>query len=215
MKASRLLLSFFILAACLTAAARTAADFFVEAPNKAMMLFDKNLRMDMLDYFKAGQRRDVSFFDKEGGSHIVALSDSSLTIVVGKRGTIQLAMIPMRSDTVIAIVETVATPAPNSIITVYNASNPQRQTTVAMPGPETFIRPDIAKEAKGKELPPFMLASAVYEPETQRFILKPTIASYYTDADRPETVGMMVDSLAWIYKGNGRFVVDKTYTHGQ
>lgn len=175
-----------------------------------MMLFDKNLRMDMLDYFCAGQLRDVSIFDKKGGSHIVALNDSSLTIVVGKRGTLQFAVLPAKNDTLVAIVETVATPTPDSSITIYNPAEPSNIKIFDMPAPEAFIRPEMRKAAKGKELPPFMLASAVYEPDTQRFILTPTIGAYYTDEDRPETVGMMVDRLAWVYK-DGRFVVDNSY----
>lgn len=210
MKTRRLILSILAAAACAAAVARTAAEFFVDAPNSTMMLFDKNLRMDMLDYFRAGQLRDVSIFDKNGGSHIVALNDSSLSIVVGKRATIQFAVLPVKNDTLIAIVETVATPTPDSSIAIYNPSDPSNIKNFDMPGPEAFIRPEMRKAAKGKELPPFMLASAVYEPDTRRFILTPTIGGYYTDEDRPETVSMMVDRLVWAYK-DGRFVVDNSY----
>ena len=112
----------YILSACvallslqsaLRVSARTAADFFADAPVGVIDTFDRNTRLDMLDYFRNGMTTaSQNVFG--GQSRITALSDSSLTVEISSRSRMQFAMLPQKSDTVVVIIETVDTPVADS-----------------------------------------------------------------------------------------------------
>jgi len=198
-----------------TLCARTAAEYFVDAPNEAMMLFDRTLRMDMLDYHKAGLDRRVSLFNSPDGAVITALSDSSLTISIGSKSTIQFAVLPPRSganrDTVITIIETTATPTQDSSIFFYTPGKKFDGVHAAkgMPQIGDFL-PSGSKGLHLDELPTFLLATAEYIPSENRFIFTNTTGSYYLEDDRPAAVSSMLKTLAYTFDGKS-LKPDKKY----
>ncbi len=86
---------------------------FADAPVGVIDTFDRNTRLDMLDYFRNGMTTaSQNVFG--GQSRITALSDSSLTVEISSRSRMQFAMLPQKSDTVVVIIETVDTPVADS-----------------------------------------------------------------------------------------------------
>ena len=179
--------------------ARTAAELFIAAPNEAMMMFDRNLRMDMLDYYRAGLDRKVSLFDTPDGAKITALDDNSITISIGDNSKIQFAVIPQAGlvrDTTVVIIETTATPVPDSSIFYYR---PGKDQDIVRPvdGAPT-VKDFLAKaDRKSKDLPPFLLATAEYLPDKKRFVFTNTTAQYYLDSVRPQIVENMAKTLTF------------------
>ena len=101
----------YILSACvallslqsaLRVSARTAADFFADAPVGVIDTFDRNTRLDMLDYFRNGMTTaSQNVFG--GQSRITALSDSSLTVEISSRSRMQFAMLPQKWKSVLLL----------------------------------------------------------------------------------------------------------------
>ncbi len=107
-------------AAVLGGAARTAADFFIDAPGSVMPYTDTNLRLDMLDYYRYGSDRAMP--DRASTPlRITGENDRTMTVAVGEEGArVQLAVLPAGKDTLIAVVTTVMLPAPDSRVDLYN-----------------------------------------------------------------------------------------------
>lgn len=207
----------------ISADARTAAEFFIDAPTEASMLFDRTLRMDMLDYYNAGLQRKVSIFNNPDGAVITALSDSSLTISIGDNSTIQFAVIPPKwkenPDTIIAIIETTATPVPDSSIFFYipGVGYQGVQTLRGVPVLKDFLGQTDKKTSANAEMPPFLLATAEYIPSDRHFIFTNTTGQYYLDKERPTAVDAMTDRLAYKFSKSGTLLPDKNYfiTHAE
>lgn len=102
------------------AQARTVADFFAQEPGEVFSLLSASTRLDMVDYYHSGQKVEAE--NKFGGtSRIDTITDVYMRIRTSKAKTIELRMMPQRKDTIIAVVETVMLPTPDSHITFYNS----------------------------------------------------------------------------------------------
>ena len=98
--------------------ARTAADFFVDAPDVLFPTLPRITRLDMLDYFRAGsETSSKNYFNSY--SRISSESPNCLSIADSKRSSTQVAVLSHKNDTIIAIVNTVCTPVEDSRITFF------------------------------------------------------------------------------------------------
>lgn len=103
------------------ASAQTARDFFLSAPVELVGYIDKSLRLDLLDYYDAGLGADRSVkTNRNVDACLLQFSDSTFTVKVGEVLTICGKILPAKSDTVIAMIETLATPATDSKLNIYN-----------------------------------------------------------------------------------------------
>ena len=191
-------------AASLTAAARTAADFFAQAPATVLPLLPPNTRLDMLDYFNS-HMSTPSNNSLGGRSRITALADNAITVEMSRDASVQLAVIPAGRDTVVAVVETVLTPVADSGIRLYRAADWKELPAPAMPGVAQFADPTRRKEALKADMPECLFVRAEYEPEDGTFSFTDTTPAYYTDADRPEELRMLRANIK-MRLAKGRFV---------
>lgn len=111
----------FLLLMPMTVFARfSAKDALLSAPDAIIGYIDNTNRLDMIDYLEAGQK-DHTVSNRRGGrSSLQQLSDSTFVIKNGEVQTISARLLPVKSDTLIAIIETLATPTPDSRLTIYN-----------------------------------------------------------------------------------------------
>ena len=198
----------YILSACvallslqsaLRVSARTAADFFADAPVGVIDTFDRNTRLDMLDYFRNGMTTaSQNVFG--GQSRITALSDSSLTVEISSRSRMQFAMLPQKSDTVVVIIETVDTPVADSGVSFYRASDWSRMD-VDMPGLRDFLPSMTKKSRRMPDALPHIFTTAEYKPASGRFVFTNTTAGNYSADDMPQAVKDMPDSLVYTFDG--------------
>lgn len=130
------------LAMALAGAARTAADFFVAMPSSVLPLFNDTQRQDMVDYYRYGSDRstDNTF---RGKSRVIGESDVVLTVAVAENSQIEVAIIPAKSDTILAVISTVSLPMRDARIDFYDRNwQPLRRQPVAMPEFTDWITKD-------------------------------------------------------------------------
>lgn len=130
------------LAVCPAVAGRTVRDFFASEPGKVFPLLDESSRLDMMDYFEAGKR--VYPRTAMGTtSHIDTLTTSYIKLHTSDVREVALRMFTTKRDTVIAVLETIAIPALDSRLTLYDRNwkpLPDKRQ-VKTPRIAQFIRP--------------------------------------------------------------------------
>ena len=104
----------------LMAAGRTMREFFLTAPLDIVGYVDESSRLDMIDYLEAGLSDRTVTSNRNLGVRLAELTDSTVILKAGEVQTITLRLLPAKSDTVIAVIETLATPAPDSKLAIYN-----------------------------------------------------------------------------------------------
>ncbi|MBD5361757.1 MAG: DUF3256 family protein [Bacteroides sp.] len=104
----------------LMAVARSVSEYFLAAPMDLVGYVDETARLDMIDYFNAGQTDRAPMSSRNLRVKLTELTDTAMTLKAGDVQTISLRLLPAKSDTVIAVIETMATPALDSKLTIYN-----------------------------------------------------------------------------------------------
>ena len=189
-----------VVTAATAAVARTATDFFIAAPPEIIGVFDRNTRLDMVDYFRNGfDTPSKNVF--EGRSILTREDSASISVKISDNATLDIVMLPGRTDTVVAVVETVLTPVPDSGIRLYRGDTwePLPEKAVMMPTAADFMPKDAVKTSG--DLPPFIFATISYEPEDSRFVFTNTTAGYYTPSDTPASVKAMLPALSYVFDG--------------
>ncbi len=153
----------------------TATEAFSSAPASVLPLIDYITRLDMIDYFNSGSAT-ASKNVMQGQSRITALSPMSVSVSVTSGSECQIALLPMRG-------ETVMTPTPDSRVSVYDRDwKPLSGSSFAMPAVSAWLTPEGKKQADVVESQvPFMLASAQYSPETDTLVLTNRLSDFLSD----------------------------------
>lgn len=149
---------YFIITVCLTTlltcSSRTIRDFFASEPDDIFMLIPHTARLDMLDYYDSGQKVEMS--NKLGtGTKLDTLTNDFLRIHTSESRNVELLMLQYsKRDTIIAVIETVFTPVPDSRLRFFN-SNWVELSSIRplknMPTLDNFFLPSTNKD-KRKEL---------------------------------------------------------------
>lgn len=172
-----------IAAVCAAAAARTASDFFSQAPDAVLPLLPQSTRLDMLDYFNFGSSK-TSANHLGGQSCVTEVSDRVVSYRLSERGSGQLAVVPFGTDTLLAVVTTLSTPVPDSSIDWYKADWTQIPAPVAIPKYTDWLTPaGRADEDHAHSMAPFLLISAEFTPDASSLNLTNHASSYVAAAD--------------------------------
>lgn len=83
--------------------ARTVAELFIAAPDGIFPLMGKNTRMDMVDY-STHSLPTMSETETGGKTRIVEMDDRRLLAQAGTASSVEVAVLPMRSDTLLAVI---------------------------------------------------------------------------------------------------------------
>lgn len=181
--------------------ARTAADFFVSAPDEVLILIPPATRMDMLDYFN-NNLPTASPNVVGGTARVLANQPDLIEMTVGRDSNVKIAVVPEVRDTLIAVIETVLTPVPDSYVKFYTRNwYPIKYSTPAMPSVMDFVPRELRKDAAKTVMPDVCFVVADYNPESRTFTMSNTTASYYTDGDRPEGLALMRPSIEMVFGG--------------
>lgn len=119
--------------AALGASGRTATEFFTSAPAEVIRLIPESTRLDMVDYFNYGSTRaSDNYFG--GPARVKAISDATVTFEVDENVEMQIAVIPQKNDTVIAVITTVFVPTADSSVKFYDKNwDPLKKPPYKMP----------------------------------------------------------------------------------
>ncbi|MDE6651479.1 MAG: DUF3256 family protein [Paramuribaculum sp.] len=172
----------------------SASRAFAEAPQTVFPLLDHNTRLDMIDYFNSGMTTP-SKNAMDGKSRITALSPVKLEISMTDASTYELAVLPTSDgDSVIALITTVATPAPDSQMAIFSKDWSRNLTNTAFSKPTladwlTDEGKDNIGEVEG--IVPFLLVSYSYNPDTQKLEITNNTAKFVS----PELYELVAPSL--------------------
>ena len=207
---SAIALSAAMLCSAASAMAADAREAFLSAPARVIPLLPNNTRLDMLDYFNSGLS-SASSNSMKGQSRILALSDQAISIQLTEASQLDIATLPAGSDTLIAVINTVATPAPDSKLTIFTPGWKSDITATAFtrPAVKDWLTAEGKKNAQDVEsLVPFMLINYSYDPASATLTLTNNTASFMSD----DIYSLVADYLKpqLTYKWNGRkFVAQK------
>ena len=153
-----------------------AGDAFASAPASVFPLLDRNARLDMLDYYNNNMTTPT------------AMTPSDITVRLTDSSTAQLVLLDAGSDTIMALISTVATPGLDSSISFYDSAWRPLDTAAyfTKPGWKDWLNPggDLATVTA---MTPFMLASYVYDPATSSLTLTNNLGKFM-DPDLYETI---------------------------
>lgn len=192
-----------VIICCGTAFAQlTASKAFVDAPRHVLPLLDRNARLDMLDYFNGGLTTKTSN-KLNGASAVTAVSPMLVAVQMTDASTCHLAVLPANSDSLVAVITTVATPAPDSKMTVYS-SNFSRDLT-----PSVFAKPSLKdwitdgnSLSTVEAMVPFLLISYSYNPETSTLTLTNNTRTFLSEDVYSIVEPYLKKEL--LYKWNGK-----------
>ena len=160
--------------------ARTAADFFVSAPDEVLPLVPQSTRLDMLDYFSSGLST-TSPNATRGRARIMLNEPTKLQAELSRDSNIQIALFPAERDTVVAVIETVLTPVADSSVSFYDTSWNLLALTMPSLKPIDFVPESLRKEASKAELPDVVFGRIDFNPETGYLTVNNTTAGYYAE----------------------------------
>ena len=124
----------------LTGVGRTVADLFATEPGTLFPLLTRTNRLDMVDYYLNGQMVAVPN-NLAGESRLLELDSTYLKVQTSGSRVVEMLMRTVGKDTVVTVIETVATPVPDSRLTQWN-SHWQRYTSdkiFKMPSIDDFM----------------------------------------------------------------------------
>lgn len=188
------------MAALLPCSARSVADFFVSAPAEAVPLLTDGARADMLAYYRSGLSTATNNI-LEGKSRISSLDSLSMNVSLSGASELQMAVLPNRGDTVIAIIETVASPVKDSSLRLYRAADWQPLPDVSLPSMDDFIPRSHKKELAAVELPTIFFIGIEYDPAQGLFLIRNNSFDNYPSGSRPTAADLMDPVQAYRYDG--------------
>ncbi len=151
----------------------TISDAFATAGGNIIPLLERNVRLDMIDYYNSGMDRP-SHNTLGGSSVFTRMDDMSMRVRLTDASNYQLAALPAGADTLVAVIATVLTPAPDSKMAVYTNSWDKELTR------SIFRTPSLSDwlTAEGRrhrdevaKLVPFKLTAYDYDPATATLTL--------------------------------------------
>ncbi len=155
------------------ARAWSISDAFATAGSEIVPLLDRNARLDMIDYFNSGMDRP-SDNALMGKSRITEMDGQSMRIRLTDASFYQLAALPAGADTLVAVIATVLTPAPDSRLNIYTRSWEKDLTQRLFNSPvmADWLTADGRRNRDEVEkLVPFLLVGYEYDPDTSTLTL--------------------------------------------
>lgn len=203
-KLTQLFIILFIALGAMRAEAITVREAFTSAPRQVLPLLDRNTRLDMLDYYDSGINKE-STNTMDGTSSIISLSPQAVSVKLTDASEVTIALLPAAPDTLVAVIQTVQTPAPDSHIAIYSPDWKRTLTT------QVFRQPTLADwlTSEGKknlsmvqQLVPFLLIDYSLDPTSGTLTLKNNTKNFLS-ADIYEIVASFIKP-SLTYRWDGR-----------
>lgn len=179
------------------------ARAFIEAPAAVFPLIDSLTRLDMVDYALAGS--DTGSQNAAGGlSRISAINNDSLTIEMGQAVTHTLYLLPAEGrDTVYAVVRTVAMPALDSSVQLFDSKwRPLKNSAMALPLLDGWLKTgDKTTRQRAAEGIPFVPARVSINPSSGTMTIYNTLDQLLPKETFTEFAPMIYPTLTYRWDG--------------
>lgn len=189
--------------------ARSAGDFFATAPDRVVKLIPQSTRLDMVDYFNYGSTRpSQNAFG--GNTRITALSDATVDFIVDEGVSMQIAVIPTKSDTIIAVVTTLYMPVADSSIKYFDKDWAElRSAPFTMPYYDDWLTSDARTRLDEIKMHlPFIPVKAEFSQDATGLILTNGAEEYLGKEQYKEYAPFLVPAKTFIIS-SGRFTNQK------
>lgn len=180
----------------------TATNAFTNAPASIIPLLQRSTRLDMVDYFNSGSTT-ASTNLLNGKSKITALSDESISVSLSEASSLQMVILPMKTDSVIMIIETIAMPAHDSVVKFYTRQwTPIDETLFSPPVLNDWLTKDGRKQKEHvANKVKFMATGCVYNQDTQKLVIKNNILETLDKEDYNNFSQLFHPSLTYTWDG--------------
>ncbi len=125
------------------------AQLFAEESGDLFNSLSYSARYEMLNNFTQGKNAEVMNNFRTTESRILQLSHEHMIVATSSGKTVELKLFPIsKTDTVIAVIETVATPVKDSYLSFYDMKWKQLDASqfIVMPQLEDFFLPKAPKD---------------------------------------------------------------------
>lgn len=196
-------IAIFVAMACVPfiASARNAADFLVNAPSQVIALLDSTTRLDMLDYFHNGLQT-TSANALGGSAKLVSVEPRKVELQQTRDSGIQLCLVPNKGDTVIAVIETLLLPLPDSKLTLYSKDWKPLAKQPASLCPMDFVSKENRRKARKAAMPELLFVKIDFNPANDTFTFRQNAPAYYIGTSKPEGIELMDHSITMQLKGH-------------
>ena len=180
----------------------TAAGAFTDAPASIFPLLDRNTRLDMIDYFNSGSAT-ASQNAMQGKSRVTAMTPDDIRIAMTDASSYQISILPAGNDSIIAVIQTVATPAHDSHISFYSRSWQElKGNYFTAPVMDEWLS-ESGKQNDGEvaAMVPFMLAEYVYDPATATLSLTNNLREFLSPDVYQTVADYLRPSLSYRWDG--------------
>lgn len=163
--------------------ALTAEQAFVFAPESVFPLLNKSTRLDMIDYFNSGSATP-SKNKLSGNSRVTSIKFNDLQFEMSASSSYHIVILHLnKGEDVIALIETVKTPAIDSKISFYTTEWKKVDGKYfSEPELEDWLTSEGKKKIKDVEaLVPFMLVGYEFDTMTGELILNNNIKSMLSE----------------------------------
>jgi len=181
-----------------------AIDAFINAPQVVFPTIDHMTRMDMADYFNSGSPKP-SKNSLNGECRINSASDSQVTLSTSDVSSVELSLLPMKSDTIIMVITTLNTPVPDSSVKFYTYPQwkPVSKGLFMVPGLDEWTDKDAKIKREDLEnAVPFILAKLSYTPESRQLVLENNLGDYLPQEANKLIDGALKQRLVYHWNGS-------------
>lgn len=144
-------------------------EAFVNAPRPVIPTIDSLTRVEMLLYHQAGSPTPSKNL-LGGSAKVITLSPETITFSTSGASEMTVAQIPFKGDSALIVLNTVATPALDTQITMYSASwqpLPAKSQLPSLNDLSLWLTPEGKKHiALVENAVPFITARCTYDPST-------------------------------------------------
>lgn len=173
-----------------------AVRAFVSAPDSIFGFLPRNTRLDMADYHRYNLPTTVK--NSLGGEcRIVESSHHRVLVSLGQISSVELAVVPQRADTLVAVIETVLTPVADSYVTFRRLPDWSIVAQADVPSMADFLtaKTDVA------DLPAMFFKQIRAGEQPGEFIFTNTTGAYYTESERPAGLANLAPALRARFDG--------------
>ena len=186
-----------------TTSARSISEVFVDEASPVFSKIDKTTRLDMVDYFTAGQKK-VVHDQMDGDTYIESMTDDYMKVVISTSATVELRLVDSNKRAIIVVSTTYLLPAADSRIDFYDESWHQLDSRRYVKAPvldDLLVDVDKKRRSEIESIVDFTLVSASLA-DADTIVFTPSFDKYLPTEDYIAIRPYVRTSV--VYRWNGK-----------
>lgn len=183
--------------------ARSVSELFVDEASPVFGKIDKTTRLDMVDYYAAGQKKVVSD-QMDGDTYIESMTDDYMKVVISSSATVEMRLVDSRQGKIVVVSTTYLLPAADSRIDFYDETwHPLDSHRYVVPPvlDDLLVGVDKKRRSEIESIVDFTLVSASLA-DADTIVFTPSFDKYLPDEDYNAIKPYVRTSV--VYRWNGK-----------